>query len=225
MRIVIGLVCASLSVAASARAEPNAEINPEANNDELWLGGGARALRSSSANALTHRNLAGSSFGYARDLGIATTPGVALWAEAGATIDDAEGAMFQTVSTQIDAVGLTGGLRARYSLHRLVTASARLDLGVQRLRVELGDASGSMSDHGWGALASAAAALDLFALARRPFGIGVRLEAGYVAARAISLTPHRSSPDDVLELAMTELALGGLDLSGPSFTASLVAQF
>lgn len=220
-----GLVAAAVLATATAHAEPRDEPRNEPRNDELWIGGGARALRSSSANALTHRNLGGTSFGYARAVGIAAVPGVALWAELGATIDAASGTLFQTLSTDISALGLTGGMRARYRVHRLVAASARLDVGGQRARITLGDRGGPASDRGWGAMASAAAALELYAVAQRSFGLGMRVEVGYVAAQAITLTPERERPGDVLELAMTELALGGLDLSGPTLAASLVAQF
>ena len=56
-------------------------------------------------------------------------------------------------------------------------------------------------------------------------GLGVRLEAGYVAAQGIALTLHSDRPDDALPLAMTELSLGHLDLSGPSAALSLLGQF
>jgi hypothetical protein len=209
--LLVGLV---LAIAATAHA----------GNDELSLGSGARALRSSSANALTDDNLAGAAFGYARDLGI-TAPGLALWVEAGVTIDGARGTMFQTVTTDIGVVGVTAGLRARGHLHRRIAASARLDVGGQRVDVALGDRGGEASDHGWGAMASAGAAIDLLAVAQRSFAFGVRLDVGYVAARAVSLTMQRDTPGETLELAMTELAFGSLDLGGPTFAASLIAQF
>jgi hypothetical protein len=198
----------------------------DTNHDELWIGGSARALRSPGANALTDDNLAGTSFGYARDLGIPLLPDLAVWADAGMTIGAADGTMFQTVSTEISTIGLTGGLRARYQLHRLIAASAHLALGAQRARVAIRDNTGaSASDHGWGTIAQASAALDLFAVARPPFGIGLRVELGYVAARAIELTPRRGTSSDVLMLPADDRALGRLDLSGPTFAASLVGQF
>lgn len=198
----------------------------DTNHDELWIGGGARALRAPSANALTGDNLSGSSFGYARDLGLAVLPDLAVWAEAGIATGNAQGTMFQTLATEITTIGLIGGLRARYQLHRLIAASARFALGAQRARVAITDnAGGAASDHGWGTLASAGAALDLFAVARPPFGIGVRAELGYVAAQAIALTAHRDTGGDTLMLPMDEVALGHLDLSGPTFAVSLVGQF
>jgi hypothetical protein len=203
---------------ATARAEPG--------NDELWLGGSVRALHAGSANAVTASDLGGGSLGYARALGVATRPGLALWLDLGMFSGSAKGEMFQTIGTTVSAVAGTAGIRARYNLHRLIAASARLDLGVQRAALSLDDRSGTAtSDHGWGTLAAASAALDLFANARGPFCFGVRFEYGYTLAQSLDLTPRRTSASDVLELAMTEASIGSLDLSGPTFTASLVAQF
>jgi len=224
MRALLALLLITTATATTVTVTTTA-AHADTNRDELWIGGGGRALRSSSANALTDDNLSGSSFGYARDLGLAVRPGLALWAEAGLATGSADGTMFQTLSTEISTLGLTGGLRARYQLHRLIAASARLALGAQRASVAISSSGGSASDHGWGAMASAGAALDLFAVARPPFGFGVRAELGYVAAQAIGLTARRDSPDDVLMLAMDEVTLGGLDLSGPTFAISLVGQF
>jgi hypothetical protein len=211
---------ADTSVSASTSA------SADTNRDELWFGGGGRALRSPSANALTDANLAGVSFGYARDLGITVLPDLAVWAEAGMATGGASGKMFQTLSTDLSTLGLTGGLRARYQLHRLVAASARLAFGAQRARVAITDTGGtSASDHGWGAMAQASAAIDLFAVARPPFGFGVRAELGYVAAQSIGLTARRDTSGDALMLPASEVPLGGLDLSGPAFAISFVGQF
>ena len=48
---------------------------------------------------------------------------------------------------------------------------------------------------------------------------------GYVAAQGIALTLHTDRPGDAIPLAMTELSLGHLDLSGPSAGLSLLGQF
>jgi hypothetical protein len=215
MRIV--LFIAVIALAGAAHADPR--------HNELSIGGNGRALRSSSANALTGDDLAGLSLGAARDLEISLLPDLTLWAEAGLLIGSADGVMFQSLSTQIDDVGLTGGLAARYRLHRLIAATARLGLGVQRASVSITDRTTSASDHGWGALASAGAALDLLTSSRPRFGVGVRFELGYIAAQGVDLTPRRAHPGDEIALAMTEVALGRLDLSGPSATVSLVGQF
>lgn len=219
MRALMALVLITAATGATA-------ARADTNHDELWLGGGSRALRSSSANALTDANLAGTTLGYARDLGLAIVPDLAVWAEAGMATGDAQGTMFQTLATEISTIGLTGGLRARYQLHRLIAASARFELGAQRARVAITDhAGGSASDHGWGTMAQVGAAFDLFAVTRPPFGIGMRAELGYVAAQAISLTARRDTGGDTLMLPASEAALGNLDLSGPTFAVSLVGQF
>ena len=232
MRVALAIAIATIATAAPARADTDSGASPataRTNRDEISLGATARALRSSSANALTGANLAGGSLGLARDLGhdlgLSLRPGLTLWLEAGLATGSARGTMFQSLSTTIDAIDLTAGLAARYRLLRLVTASARLALGAQRARVAIDVPGVHTYDHGWGGMASAAAALDVFALARPPFGLGVRVEAGYIAAQAIALTPHPEEKDGTIELAMAASSLGHLDLSGPSFTVSLLGQF
>jgi hypothetical protein len=201
----------------------------DTNHDEISLGAGARALRTPSANAVTGDNLSGGALGLARDLGhdlgVAPVPDLTLWAEAGLGTGSATGTMFQSVSTRIDALAFTGGLAARYRLHRLVTAGARVALGAQRVRLGLTSSGATAYDHGWGMLAAAAAGLDLFAHARPPFGVGVRLEIGYAFAQAVALTPHTDRPDDTLALAMSAASIGHLDLSGPTATVSVLGQF
>jgi len=231
---------ASLALAAAPAARADTDRDPGAaadfpvHRDEISLGGGARALRSPSANALTAANLAGASVGIARDLGRdlglydAAWPlhQLTLWAEAGFVTGAADGTLFQTLSTTIDQLGFTAGVAARYRVHRRVALGVRGALGAQRARVAITDGSGSSAyDHGWGTLAQASAALDLFLTTRPHFGLGVRLDAGYVAAQGIALTLHSDRSDDAMLLAMRPLSLGHLDLSGPTAAISLVAQF
>lgn len=237
---IAAIAAAAAAAAAPARADTDRGPAPSdtapTNHTEISLGAAARALRSSSANALTGANLAGASFGLARDvghdLGIALHPRLSLWLEAGLTTGSARGTMFQSLSTTLDTYDLTAGLAARYRIFQRVTASARVALGAQRVRVAIDPHTGLDSggdeppyDHAWGAVATAGVALDAFALARPPFGLGVRFEAGYVAARPFGVTLHVDAPDDALALAMTSAALGHLDLSGPSATISLLGQF
>jgi hypothetical protein len=236
-RIALALALTAASTAARADAPedaPAARAEPATRHDEVSLGATARALRSPSANALTGANLAGLSLGIARDLGhdlgvdrgAWLAPGVTLWAEAGLVTGSADGTMFQSLSTSIDELGLTGGLAARYRLHRRITAGARVALGARRVRAAITDSTGTTAyDHGWGAMASASATLDVFLVNAPRFGLGVRLEAGYVAAQGIALTLHTDRPGDAIPLAMTELSLGHLDLSGPSAGVSLLGQF
>jgi hypothetical protein len=227
------IAIAAITAAAPAHAETDSGAAPpetaRANRDEFSLGATMRALRSSSANALTGANLAGGSLGLARDighdLGLALRPDLSLWIEAGVATGAANGTMFQSLSTTINAIDLTAGVAARYRLLRRVTASARLAVGAQRARVAIDVPGVHTYDHGWGAMASAAARLDVLALARPRFGLGVRFEAGYVAAQSIALTPHPEENEGTIELAMVAASLGHLDLSGPTFTVSLLGQF
>jgi hypothetical protein len=218
------LGCALAAAAAATAAARGAAA--DTNRNELSFGGQARALRSSSANAVTGDNLAGVSIGAARDLGLAPLPRLSLWAEAGLTTGTADGTMFQTMATELRQLGLTGGLAARYQLHRLITASARVSLGAERARLHIaGGGAYAQTGAAWGAAASAGAALDLFAASRPPFGIGIRLELGYVAAQAIGLSMHRDGPGPGAPIALDDLMLGHLDLGGPSAALSLLGQF
>jgi len=219
-------IASSFALAVAAAATAAAAGHADTNRNELSFGGNARALRTSSANAVTGDNLAGLSIGAARDLALAPLPGLALWAEAGLTTGSADGVMFQTMATELRQLGLTGGLAARYRLHRLVTASARVALGAQRAELHV-DGGGSVAQSGqaWGAVAATGAALDLFATSRPPFGIGMRVELGYLAAQGVGLAMHRDSADAVAPLAIRDLMLGQLDLSGPSFAVSVLGQF
>jgi hypothetical protein len=56
--------------------------------------------------------------------------------------------------------------------------------------------------------------------------VGLRFELAAVATSSIPLiaTPDSGS-DDTLRLEMTAASLGELNLSGPSFAASIVGQF
>ena len=100
MRHLPALAFALAATGAPAHADPTP--------NELSFGGTARALRSSSANALTADNLAGITLGAARDLGIldgGPLPGLSLWAEAGLAATSADGTMFQSLSTSIGQLG------------------------------------------------------------------------------------------------------------------------
>jgi len=204
------------------------------NHTEIAVGAAARALRSSSANALTGGNLGGGAFGVARDvghdLGLTLQPRLTLWLEAGLTTGSARGSLFQSMATSIDSYDLTAGLAARYRIFQRLTASARVGLGAQRVRVAIDPHTSPVLDeppydHAWSALATAGVALDAFALARPPFGLGVRVEAGYVAARPFGVNLHVDPPDGAITLAMTSAGLGRLDLSGPTVAISVLGQF
>ncbi|HEX3762248.1 MAG TPA: hypothetical protein VHW23_26285 [Kofleriaceae bacterium] len=231
----VALPLAALAAAPVARADTDTADADDAriasHHDEVSFGGAARALRSPSANALTAANLAGVSVGLARDLGhdlgFSPLPGVAVWAEAGFVTGSASGMMFQALSTTIEQIGITAGLAARYRIHRRIIASAHGALGAQRARVAITDNAGGFAyDHGWGATAQASAALDVF-ITTPPhhFGLGLRVEAGYVAAQGIALTLHNDRDDGAALLAMQQLSIGHLDLSGPTAALSLLGQF
>jgi hypothetical protein len=107
----------------------------------------------------------------------------------------------------------------------MITARAGASLGTQRVSLRVADGPSSQSGSGWGAMAQASAAVDLFATSRPPFGIGLRAELGYVAARGVGMTLHRDAPGPSSPLGTTDLMLGHLDLGGRSFAVSQLGQF
>ncbi|HWO17578.1 MAG TPA: hypothetical protein VNO30_02340 [Kofleriaceae bacterium] len=215
------LLCLLLIAAAAAPARAG-------DRNELTIGSWNRALRSASANAVTDDNLTGGALTYARDLALHPVPGLAVWATGAFSWAGAEGTMFRTLATDVGALGLSAGGRARYHLHERVALSGRLDLGAARTKLRIEDSMGhAAGDARWGAIATAAAALDLYAIAGPRFSLGLRAELGYTAASAPELTaePDGDGDGDTILLPRSEASLGHLDLGGRFFGFSLVSQF
>jgi hypothetical protein len=197
-----------------------------ADTHEISIGSTSRTLRTSSANALTGESLSGGALSYAHTLGMEALPGLALWAEGSFGWGSADGTMFQNLSTEISALSCAVGARARYPLRNRIVASARFDLGTARAAVQLRDDAGhSARDSGWGVMSQAALGLDLFAVRRPEFSLGMRLELGYIGASPVQLTAAPSGHDGTLQLEMTTASLGSLNLSGAVFEASVVSDF
>jgi hypothetical protein len=193
---------------------------------EIAIGTSNRALRTSSANAVTSDSLTGGALGYAHHLPIELMPRLQVWGEASFTWGSVGGTMFQTLTTEVDTLAILAGARARYALHRRVGVIGRLDVGSARAAFALRDTSGhSASDAGWGGTSAAALGIDLLAVKTSRLALGVRFELGYTATTSIPLV---ATPDDdmqTLELEMTAAGLGSLNLSGRMFIASVVSQF
>lgn len=195
---------------------------------EISLGSRTRALRTSSANALTDDSLVGGGVGYAHALRIQLIPDLALWATATIGGGSADGTLFQTMSTDLDTFDMAVGARARYPLRgRWLRATARLALGAARTSVELRDDGHTAGDSAWGPTLEGGLGIEL-ATARRgaPISFGLRLEVGYVAAAPVSLTATPSSGSgDTLQLEMSPASLGHLNTSGGTFAFSLLSEF
>jgi hypothetical protein len=198
-----------------------------AGNNEVSLTETARSLHTASANAVTEDGMVGGSLGYARRVDIPIAPDLTLWARANFGWGVTEGEMFQTMTTDVSTLMLTIGGRARYELHRLVFATGHLDIGSTRASLALEDDEGhSASDSGWGPLTQFGLGLDLYAINRPQFSLGLRLELGYVAMSSIDMTAKpESESNGTLHLEMTAAGLGSLNLSGSTFSASIVSQF
>lgn len=196
-----------------------------AGNYEVTMGSYDRALRSSSANAVTDDTLGGGQLGTARALRLDLYPKLEVWATAGFNWGGAEGTLFQTMTTEIDSYGFTLGGRARYSLHRLVHLSGRLDLGPAHQSLTITGNGHTVSDGAWGGTATAAVGLDLMAIAYPRFSFGFRFDLGYVAASGVSLSPSEEGDSSKIELDAMQASIGHLDLGGKFFAFSVLSQF
>jgi hypothetical protein len=195
---------------------------------EAFVGSHVRALRSSSANALTDDSITGPVFGYAYRLPLDVMPKLDLWGTGTFTFGFVDGQMFQTLTTHVSSLQMTAGVRARYPLWRkYVVANARLDLGAQRASMSLEDMAGhDARDTGWGAVSTAALGLELNPLALRSVAVGFRAELGYVATQGIGLTAKSDgAPEDTIELDRMAASIGHLDIGGRYFSFTLMARF
>ncbi|MBL9020362.1 MAG: hypothetical protein JNL83_39630 [Myxococcales bacterium] len=193
--------------------------------NEVAIGSFDRAMHASSANAVTADSLGGGVIGYARKLELGLTPRLQTWATGGLAIGGAEGTMFSTLTTELDTLSVSAGGRARYTVWRNLRVGGRLDLGMARAALTIREGDRELYDQGWGMTATAAAALDLLAIASARFQLGVRLELGYTLTSAIELAPAEANDAATIQLEMSQASLGSLDLGGKFFSLTVLSQF
>jgi hypothetical protein len=197
-----------------------------AGNNEVSFGSSIRALPSSSADAITPDSMAGPAFTYARALDLdLPIDGLRLWAQASFEGGMATGTMFQTMQTDVSAVMVTAGAMLRYKVVRNVFANARVAFGGEETVLRLTDPMGNTArDHSFVGVARGSGEVDVMFVDKPRFGIGLRVEFGYLAAGGAGLVPHRTQ-DDTLKIPLTEASIGHLDLSGPYATIGVMSQF
>lgn len=199
-----------------------------ASNNEVELGSTTRAMRSSSADALTGDSLVGGGIDIGRRLVIDLPRRFSLWSDAGVTWSGATGEMFSVLATDLFDTTLTAGLHLRYTPVRNLAVSAGVAIGAQHAELSITDSMGHVaSDAAWGAVARASIKLDLLAVDFTRFACGVRIELGYLASQGIALVPteQRTDDADTLHIPMSEASLGHLDLGGAFIHVGLVSQF
>jgi hypothetical protein len=193
--------------------------------NELSIGSSDRALRSSSADAVTADSLTGGQLGFAHELHLGLAD-LTVSATLGLWWGSAKGSLFDLATDLGQSAYLIGG-RARYAVMPHIAASAGVQVGLARTSLDLTDSMDRrLSDAAWGGIADGALALDLLAVDTPRFSLGMRVELGYVAAASVTLAGKASHPDDgTLRLAMTQASLGQLDLSGPYASVSVMSAF
>lgn len=197
----------------------------DAGNTEVTFGSFNRALRSESANAVTDDTLGGLNLGAARKLHLDLLPKLDVWATAGFVWGTAAGTLFQTMTTEVDMLGLTLGGRARYALHRHLHVSARLDLGTARNALTINGNGHTVSDASWGGTVTTAVGLDMMMVARPRFSLGFRFDLGYIAATSVALSPREEGDPSKIELDAMQASIGSLDLGGRFLSFSVLSQF
>jgi len=196
-----------------------------AGNHEVTLGSHNRALRTSSANAVTNDTLGGGQLGVARHLSLDLYPKLEVWATGGFNWAGAEGTLFQTMTTEVDSYGFTLGGRARYAVHRLLHVSARVDVGPARQSLTIVGNGHTVADAAWAGTATAAIGVDLMLVAYPRFSFGFRFDLGYVAATGAALSPHEDGDSSKIELDAMQASIGKLDLGGRFLAFSVLSQF
>jgi hypothetical protein len=216
-----------------------ASATAAAGNDELSLGVANRALRTSSANAVSDKGLVSGALAYGRQLGLALAPDLGLWLEGSFTWGAVDGTVFRTMSTEVDTLGFSAGARISYPVFRHIPgvsgapllrhihATGRIALGTGRAALAIRDDSGhGVSDAGWGAISEAAVGLDLVGPPHQDFSFGLRFELGAAIASSIPLqAASEGGNGQMLVLGGSAAPLGGLDLSGPFVLLSALGQF
>ena len=196
-----------------------------AGSNEVTVGSATRALPSSSASAVATDSLGGVTFAYARELG-SFAPRLALWVGGDVAVASTSGTLFQTMTTDVHELALSGGARLRYTPLRHLAIAARVDVGGARTSLELRDSAGhDASDAGWSPFVRVAAAVDLLAVDRPRFAFGLRVEAGYFSTHGVTLAPAPAPGGDTLTLATMTSSLGRLDLSGPYVGFAATTRF
>ncbi len=210
----------ALSLVLATAAPVFAEVR-----NEVTTGGYTRAMRASSANAVTSDSLGGGTFGYARRLDLGLLPRLQTWVTGNYTYGTAEGTMFSTLTTEIDTMSFTAGGRARYALLDHVVLGARVDLGTAYASLKLAEGNRELTDSGWGGTTTVATSVDLFAHTGESWNLGVRLELGYTLTSAIELAPAEANDSSTIQLEMSQASLGHLDVGGRFFSFAVLSQF
>ncbi len=213
-----GLLAAGLLFASTSAvlAEPR---------NEVMLGSFTRAMRASSADAVTESSLGGGVLGYAREIDLDLMPKLQTWATGNFAWGSADGTMFSTLTTELTTQTFSAGGRARYSVFRHLAVGGRLDLGPSRAGLTLREGARTLHDSAWGLATTAAVSVDVLGLAFPSFTFGLRVELGYTLTSKLDLAPSEANDSSMIQLEMSQASLGHLDVGGKFFSLNAVSQF
>lgn len=214
MRGIAVLPILSVPLAASAR-----EV-------EISVGSVVHLARSSSADAVSSDDVIGMG-----DVGLAVELGPvpffdAAYAELHVWGGGTGAEDFQQIGADLHLLGGQLGLKGMRRLWPRVRGFARLDAGLVRGALTLDGGDHRLASEDVALLGYVGAGIDLLALERGELAFGLRLEAGYTAARPLAFSASPDHPDDDLARIETRAAsLGELDASGWSWRVGFVGRF
>jgi len=194
-------------------------------HNEVLIGSYTRAMRASSADAITNDALGGGVLGYAREIDLGIMPRLQTWATATFAWGQADGTMFSTLTTELTTQTFSFGGRAQYTLFRHLAVGGRLDLGPSRAGLTMKEGTRTLHDSAWGVATTAAASVDLRAFAFPAFKLGFRAELGYTMASKVDLAPAEANDSSMIQLDMSQASLGHLDVSGKYVSLTVMSQF
>lgn len=213
-----GLLLAALLLATSSAALAETR-------NEVMLGSSTRAMRASSADAVTESSLGGGVIGYAREIDLGLMPELQTWATGSFAWGSADGTMFSTLTTELTTQTFAFGGRARYSVLRRLAVGGRLDLGPSRAGLTLTEGTRTLHDSGWGVATTAAVSVDALALALPSLKFGVRFELGYTLTSKVDLAPGEANDATMIQLETSQASFGHLDVGGKFLSVTLLSQF
>lgn len=194
-------------------------------HNEVMIGSFTRAMRASSANAVTESSLGGGVVGYAREVDLELMPKLQTWATASFAWGGADGRMFSTLTTELTTQTFAFGGRARYTLLRPIAVGARVDLGPSRAGLTITEGDRTLHDSSWGVAATTAVAVELLPFSFPAFKLGFRAELGYTLTSKLDLAPAEANDSSMIQLEMSQASLGHLDVGGKFFSLTVMSQF
>lgn len=226
--ILLAAVFSAALVGAPGRAQ--------ADRYDLSLGSSTRRMTSSSVDALSDGSMVAFSMTAAMALNGVRVPFVdRVYLDGTFEAGAMNGTSFQTLDTHTSLISTALGARLGRDLSARWSVHGRASLGLARVGVTLSDSfmgGPTLGDAGWTGTAYVGAVSDYLVAERRgsqsaSFGLGLRVELGYLAAlpKQLDARPDVDRPDGAILIPETAASLGDLDLSSFNLRVGMFGRF